>query len=115
VRPDGPRSDEAASPARKRRSEAASPARKRRSEEAEQRESIWESDEDSDEDKEEEGWIDTLVEVIIEPKNYRKRDENIINFLKEYLFVRIYNMESSFEKRKVRKKKRRNMRDLKKL
>jgi transcription termination factor NusB len=79
-------------------------ATKREDEEAKKLESIWESDksseseseQDSDEDKEEE-WIDTLVETIIEPKDYRKREEKIINFLKEWLFVRIYNMKSSFE------------------
>jgi hypothetical protein len=85
-----------------------------------QRESIWESDEDSDseserdsEKDEEEGWINTLVEGIIEPKNYRKRKENIINFLREYLFVRIHNMEYSFEKRKVRKKEKKKYEKLK--
>jgi hypothetical protein len=98
--------------------------KQRESEEAkqrEQRESIWESDEDSDseserdsdEDKEEEGWIDTLVETIIESKDYRKREENIMNFLKEYLFVRILNMECSFEKRKVRKKEKKKYERLK--
>jgi hypothetical protein len=77
-------------------------------------ESMWESDEsndseserDRDEDKEEEGWIDTLVEAIMEPKDYRKREEKIMDFLKEYLFVRIHNMEYSFEKRKARKKEK---------
>jgi hypothetical protein len=72
-----------------------------------QRESIWESDEDSDseserdsEEDEEESWIDTLVERIIEPDNYRKREENTMNFLREYLNVKIFNMEHSFKKRK---------------
>jgi hypothetical protein len=95
----------------------------RESEEAkkrEQQESIWESDEsseseseqDSDEDKEE-GWIDRLVETIIELKDYRKREEKIINFLRECLFARIYNMESSFEKRKVRKNEKKKYERLK--
>jgi hypothetical protein len=81
---------------------------------------MWESDEsseseseqDSDEDKEE-GWIDTLVETIIEPKDYQNREERIINFLKEYLFVRIYNMVSSFEKRKARKNEKKKYERLK--
>jgi hypothetical protein len=46
------------------------------------------------------------VETIIEPEDYRSREERIINFLRECLFVKIYNMESSFEKRKVRKKEK---------
>jgi hypothetical protein len=95
--------------------------KQREEEEAQQRESIWESDEnseseseqDSDEDKEEEGWIDRLVETIIELKDYRKREEKIINFLREYLFVRIYNMESSFEKRKARKNEKKKYERLK--
>jgi hypothetical protein len=104
-----------------REGEEAEQRAQREDEEAKQRESMWESDEDSDleseqdsdEDKEEEGWIDTLVETIIEPKDYRKREENIINFLREYLFVRIYNMESSFEKRKVRKNEKKKYERLK--
>jgi hypothetical protein len=96
--------------------------KQRESEEGEQqRESMWESEEsreseseqDSDEDKEEEGWINTLVETIIEPKDYRNREERIINFLRECLFVRIYNMESSFEKRKARKKEKKKYERLK--
>jgi hypothetical protein len=54
-----------------------------------------------------------LVETIIEPKDYRKREEKIINCLKEWLYVRIYNMESSFEKRKVRKNEKKKYERLK--
>jgi RNA processing factor Prp31 len=72
-----------------------------------------ESEQDSDEDKEE-GWIDTLVETIIEPKDYRNREERIINFLRECLFARIYNVETSFEKRKVRKNEKKKYERLKK-
>jgi starvation-inducible outer membrane lipoprotein len=70
-------------------------------EQREQRESDSENERDSEED-EEESWIDMLLEGIIEPKNYREREDNIMKFLKEYLSVKIYNMEYSFRKRKVK-------------
>jgi hypothetical protein len=86
----------------------------RESEEAKKRESKWESDEsseseseeDSDEEKEEEEWIDTLVEKIMESKDFREREERLINFLKGCLTIWILNMEDSFEKRKARKKEK---------
>jgi hypothetical protein len=61
-------------------------------------------DEEAESDEEE--WIDTLVEKIIEPKDFREREERIINFLKGSLTIWIYNMEDLFEKRKASKKEK---------
>jgi hypothetical protein len=75
------------------------PLKKRRSVKKSDR-GTHEPSESSEEDKEEEGWIDTLVEGILESKNYRNREENIMKFLKEYLSVKIYNMEYYSKKEK---------------
>jgi alpha-galactosidase/6-phospho-beta-glucosidase family protein len=50
--------------------------------------------------------MDTLVEKIIEPKDFREREERIINFLKERLTIWIFNMEDLFEKSKASKKEK---------
>jgi D-lyxose ketol-isomerase len=94
-------------------------AKQRESETAKQRDSEWESEQESKEEDEEESWIDMLVQGIIEPNNYRKRQENIMNFLREYLNVKIFNMEHSFQKTKeqggkVKKEDKKKYEELKK-
>jgi hypothetical protein len=43
----------------------------------------------------EESWIDILAKRIIEPKDHRSKEEEILNFLVEWLHTTICNMEYS--------------------
>jgi hypothetical protein len=71
----------------------------REAKQREQRKNDLESERDSEEG-EEESWINTLVEGIIEPNNYRNREERIINFLENAYLLRfiIWSIHSEKEK-----------------
>jgi hypothetical protein len=60
-----------------------------------------ENDESSESESEEEEkkWVYILVERIIESKNYENREKEIMEFLQDWIYSRIYNMEVSFGKR----------------
>jgi hypothetical protein len=77
----------------------------RESEEAKKRERMWESDESSESESEDEEKrrVDILAKIIIESKNHQNREEEIMDFLVEWLYTRIYNMEISFGRREARK------------
>jgi hypothetical protein len=73
----------------------------RESEEAEQRESVLANNDN------EERWIDILAKRIVESKDHRSREEEILNFLVEWLHTTICNME--YSSRRKRRKARKNV------
>jgi hypothetical protein len=58
---------------------------------------------ESESEDEENRWVDILVEKIIEPKDHKNREEEIMDFLVSWIDCRIYNMEISFGERGARK------------
>jgi hypothetical protein len=55
----------------------------------------------------EERWIDILAKRIVESKDHRSREEEILNFLAEWLHTTICNME--YSSRRKRRKARKNV------
>jgi hypothetical protein len=75
-------------------------AQQRESEEAEQQESVLVNNDN------EERLIDILAKRIVESKDHRSREEEILNFLAEWLHTTICNME--YSSRRKRRKARKN-------